>query len=184
MTTAMIQAILSLLIAFNVDVATVNNIRVILTPPQASTTPVTIVPVIQTPLIENQPVQFGSVVPVQPIVDNPQPEPAPVVALKSMADIIIPEPRLYPTPTKGTPYGYILFVGVGVLYDNGVNKFLADVSMNDGDGVIINQQTNTQSGTNKNDWTATFSYAPKSAGDKILTFTSGDLTKTYNYKAQ
>lgn len=175
------QAILSILIAFGVPQITVNKVHDILIPSNPieiqAPTPITITQTTQViPTTTNPSTNLEGV--------NNSPTPTPtVVESKSMVDIVIPEPRVYPA-SQGNPYGHLLFVGVSVLDENGANKFLADVSMNDGDGVIIEQQTNTQSGTNKGDWTATFSYAPKSAGDKILTFTSGDLTKTYNYKGQ
>lgn len=70
MTIVQIFAILSLLIAFGVPQKTVDEVHAILIPPIASTTPVVIVPVIQTPIIENAPVYFGGT--------NPAPIPTPV----------------------------------------------------------------------------------------------------------
>lgn len=60
------QAILSILIAFGVPQITVDKVQTILIPPQATSTPITTVPVIQTPVVENQPLQFGSIVPPPP----------------------------------------------------------------------------------------------------------------------
>lgn len=70
---AQITALLSLLLAFGVDLGTVNHIHDILTPPAASTTPITIVPVQQSPIVPNAPVYFGSTAPVQPVVQQPAP---------------------------------------------------------------------------------------------------------------
>lgn len=72
MTLLQITAILSLLLSFGVDVKIVENIRTIITPSIASTTLITTVPVIQTPIVENAPVYFGST----NVVQSPTVEPA------------------------------------------------------------------------------------------------------------
>lgn len=84
MTIAQIFAILSILTAFGVPQQTVDNVRAILIPPIASTTPVVIVPIIHTPVVENEPVYFGSTKPtvVNPppiVIEKPTPLPEPVV---------------------------------------------------------------------------------------------------------
>ena len=81
MTTLMISAIISLLLAFGVDIKTVDDIRVIITPVEASTTPITTVQTVITPIVENAPVYFGS---TNPTVDNPTPSEEPVVVLPPM----------------------------------------------------------------------------------------------------
>ncbi len=63
LTFAQITAIISLLFAFNVPPATVEQVRLEITPQSASTTSIAIVPVIQSPITQNQPVYFGSTQP-------------------------------------------------------------------------------------------------------------------------
>ncbi len=86
MSFASIIAFLSLLTAFNVPQPTIDQIRGILIPVEASTTPVTLVQVIQTPIQENQPVYFGSTaiqVSSPPVNNSPQIQ-TPVVVLPVM----------------------------------------------------------------------------------------------------
>lgn len=68
---AQATAILSILMAFGVDAGTVAKVHDILIP--VSTTTQAFVPVIQSPIIENQPIYFGSTIPVnnQPIINTP-----------------------------------------------------------------------------------------------------------------
>lgn len=79
MSLASIIAFISVLTAFGVPQPTIDNIHGILLATQATTTvqvaqaqqPVTVVPVVQTPIVQNQPVYFGSVAPINPQpVDN------------------------------------------------------------------------------------------------------------------
>jgi len=89
MTPLMINAILSLLIAFGVDTPKVNNVRDILIPPVVTATTTTFaqitpIQVIQTPVIENQPIYFGS---IQPVNNSPATS-SPVVVLPPMTPTI------------------------------------------------------------------------------------------------
>ena len=83
MTIASIIAFLSFLSAFAVPQPTIDQIQAILMP--AATTTVAYVPIIQSPIVENQPVYFGSTAPttqLAPEATNPQPVTAtPVVVL-------------------------------------------------------------------------------------------------------
>lgn len=84
MSFASIIAFLSLLQAFSVPQPTIDKIHDILIPPIAVQPPQTnYVPVIQTPIVENQPVYFGST--PATVINTPTPvEPVPVIVLKPM----------------------------------------------------------------------------------------------------
>lgn len=71
MTLAQIAAIISLLLSFGVDPKVAEDIRVLISPSYASSTPAVIVPVVQTPVVANTPVYFGSVNPT-PVVVPPE----------------------------------------------------------------------------------------------------------------
>lgn len=62
-------AILSILLAFGVDQPTIDNVRNILIPPVVNVAPTTITPVqvIQTPVVQNAPIYFGSTIPTPPL---------------------------------------------------------------------------------------------------------------------
>lgn len=87
-----IIAFLSLLQAFSVPQPTIDKIHDILIPPIVAQTPIqppqtNYVPVIQTPIVEKQPVYFGSTpaTVVNPVINTPPPvEVAPVVKLPPM----------------------------------------------------------------------------------------------------
>lgn len=70
LTFAQLVAFLSVLTAFGVSPEVVNNIHDILVPKEASTTAVTLVHVNQTPVIENQPIYFGSSQDNNKIIDS------------------------------------------------------------------------------------------------------------------
>lgn len=57
------------------------------------------------------------------------------------------------------------------------STIVANIPDTFGDQNLIKEAGN-QSGTNKGDWSADFSFYPKSKGQKTLTFTSGNLTKS------
>lgn len=71
-------AILSILMAFGVDQPTIDNVRNILIPPVVNVAPVQITPVqvIQTPVVQDAPIYFGS---TQPVVYTPPKASPPVV---------------------------------------------------------------------------------------------------------
>ena len=180
MTNAMIIAILSLLLAFGVDVPTVNNVRAILTKTQATTTPIANVPVTVAPVIENEPVYFGS---TNPTVYNPPTQPAPVVESVAMKELKILNVDEFPS-ANDSPFGAFT-LRVAVVEDGKYEKF-TEITMNAPDVSTtpeyvngkITKKANTETGNHEGNWHAGFSYIPTSAGEKIITFTSGDLTKT------
>ena len=171
MTIAQITAILSILMAFGVPQVTVNQVHDILIPSTASTTSITNVPVVITPIVENQPVYFGSIQPVispviSPLVDKSEIK---VVSIRMMDSHFDP---------RNTPFGQAWFF-VAVLDSEGKNEYDANVTMTSSDGIILTRPTsNSDKAINNDDWKAYLYYIPKSAGDKDITFTSGDLTKT------
>lgn len=179
MTTAMIIAILSLLLAFGVDIPTVNNVRAILTNTQATTTPIAVVPTEITPIRENQPVYFGNTAPV----NNAPSTPAPVVQSPVMDELKISEVIERPSQ-EYAPHG-IFIIRMAVVND-GKHKKFAEIKMTAQDDSItpeytngsITKKTNTESTNNSQDWTSGFIYTPTSSGEKTITFTSGGLTIT------
>lgn len=103
MTIVQITAIISLLLSFGVDTTTAENVRLMITPRVASTTPVVVVPVIATPIVENHPVYFGSV--------YSAPTPPPIVYTASM-DVY--SDKIFSKKTQGE-----LFVAVVFKDENG-----------------------------------------------------------------
>ena len=166
MTLIQIFAFLSVLTAFGVPQPSIDQIHKILIP--ENTTPVVLVPTTITSVIENAPVYFGSTAPViptpPPIVVAPVVESAPV----DKSEIVIQ------SATKDG--GGILFY-VSKLDSEGNSIKFATITMETDQGTMDAVAHARQTNTDPN-WIAGFTYYPTTAGEKTITFTAGNLTKT------
>src|SRR3990167_2133 len=172
LTIAQITALLSLLIAFGVETVTVNNVRAILTKTQATTTPISTVQTITTPIVENAPVYFGStpVIINNPPVNNPAPTPEPVVESVPVdkSEIVI---------QSATKDGGGMLFYVSKLDSEGNSIKFATITMESDQGTM-DAVAHSRWTYHTDPWIAGFTYYPTTAGEKTITFTAGNLTKT------
>lgn len=162
--------------AFNVPQPTVDIVRAEITPQSASTTPVTIVPVIQSPIVQNAPIYFGSTAPV----NNTTTTQTPVIQSAPMdkSDIVIVEARQRPADAQANqPFGSVTFF-IHILDSEGnytptYKTPLADTfTMKAPDNIYGETMTVPQPDNG-------MFYVPTTGGTKTVTFTYGALTKSY-----
>jgi len=164
MTALQVAAIIQLLLAFNVPAQTVKEVQSLLTPATALVASSTVQVVITPPLESAQAPQiFGGTI-------QAMPEPTPQED-KSEVKIVS-----WDVNARGE-YAFVL----AVLDTNG--KYLqTPITMTAPEAAPAWEQRvktpNGESITNKADWTTTFVYTPKAKGEHIITFTSGNLTKS------
>lgn len=104
-----------------------------------------------------------------------------VIPVVDKSDLLVTYERVGKVDVEnGLPYVQFAF-NVTVLDKDGANVKDAIVKMtglNDNAYNETERKTNTHTGTNNQDWYTTFGYAPKTVGGKIVTFTSGSLSKS------
>ena len=178
LTIAQATAILSILMAFGVDTPTINKVHDILIPTATST--VAYVPVVQTPITPNQPVQFGSVsttTQVIPVVQSP-------IIMPNWTIKIIPENgntgKRDVAPTVKVSTGFLkLWVQV-YDKDNKFQKMPVTVTTNDPDikSPFVMNLTVDEAIRTGGSYVDFVSIYPKTVGTFDFTFTSGDATTT------
>ena len=163
MTLIQIFAFLSVLTAFGVPQPTIDQIHKILIP--ENTTPVVIVPTTITPVIQDAPIYFGSTAPV-----IPTPPPTPVVQSTPMdkSEIVI---------QSATKDGGGMLFYVSKLDNEGNSIKFATITMESDQGTM-DAVAHSRWTYPTDPWIAGFTYYPTTAGEKTITFTAGNLTKT------
>lgn len=125
-------------------------------------------------------------------VTNPPAIPNPIKTIETpmlqsvvmdKSEILVNEVRTYPH-NQDDPHGHLVIL-VSVLDKEGNYVKDADISLRDPSEPSLRGQlsnkTNSENGNPPDGkWFGVLTYYPYNAGDKVITFTSGNLTKNYN----
>ncbi len=161
-----INAIVSLLQAFNVDAQTITLVYNDLTATTTTSAVIHLDPIL-TPQVTTQ--STGSS-PTNDVIQIPMPQ-------DQSAITVVELPPSGHDPANGIPYEVLSFK-VRVLDTNGATVDNAPVSMSVNGAVVESRIVDTvYSPETKNDHYTTFQYTPQDAGSYTFTFTSGNLTK-------